>query len=129
MRYLIKYGLVGVVATSLHISVAILLTYIYALDIVMTNWIAFSVAFFFSYIGNTKFVFEQKVEHQNFIKFFLVSMITLLIITVISYFGKKNQINPYIVIIIISIMIPLTTFLLHKTWTFKEKNRHKKGEH
>lgn len=120
MNYLVKYGLVGIVSTFLHILMATFLIYIYSMNIVYANWFAFISAFSFSYIGNTKFVFKQKVHKQNFKKFLSVSFITFFIITIISYFGKMYQVNSYITIFIIAIVIPTTTFILHKTWTFKD---------
>ena len=120
MKYLIKYGLVGLVATMIHVMVATLLVYLYSLDIIVANWVAFCTAFLFSYIGNTKIVFKQKIQHNNFIKFLIVSSITFLVITVVSYIGKHNSLNSYLIILITALIIPLTTFLLHKTWTFKE---------
>ncbi len=115
MKYLIKYGLVGAVATLIHVTVATLLIYFYKLDIMMANWLAFSTAFLFSYIGNTKIVFEQKMQRNNFVRFLIVSCITFIVITAVSYLGKNYNLNTYLII--------LTTFLLHTIWTFKINNR------
>jgi len=120
MKHLVKYGLVGVTATLIHIIIASMLIYIYNLDIMIASWLAFSVAVFFSYVGNTKIVFEQEIGHINFFKFLLVSLITLFVITIVSYLGKHNNLNPYFTVLITGIVTPLTTFIIHKSWTFKE---------
>jgi len=120
MKYIIRYGLVGLFSTLIHLSIAFLLIYISTINIVLINSIAFSIALLFSYICNLKIVFKLKFCKENFLKFVIVSLITFSIIIIVSYFGEKYNLNPYLIVVIITIIIPLLTFFLHKSWTFKK---------
>ena len=112
-----KYGLVGAISTFIHIAIASL--YIYFLDenIFIANALGFCIAFSFSYTVQSLYVFEHNLEKGKFLKYFLVQMGALLLALFISSFLSLE--NLYIQTLIISILLPLITFVIHKLWTFK----------
>jgi len=115
---LVKYGFVGGISTLIHIGVASLYLHYIEKNVVLANVLAFCIAFIFSYTVQSLFVFQHVLEIHKLLKYFTVQFGSLLIALFISYFLVLE--NLYIQTIIISILLPLITFVIHKTWTFKE---------
>ena len=115
---LIKYGLVGIVSTLIHIAVASL--YIYSLDenIFMANALGFCIAFTFSYTVQSLYVFGHNLEVPKLVKYFLVQFGALVLALFSSNFLASE--NLYFQTLVISVLLPLITFVIHKLWTFKD---------
>ena len=115
---LIKYGLVGGISTLIHILVASL--YIYFLDenIYLANALGFTIAFSFSYTVQSLYVFKHALDAMKLLKYFTVQFGALLLALESSNFLSLE--NLYVQTLIISILLPLITFVIHKIWTFKD---------
>ena len=114
---LVKYGLVGGVSTFIHIAIASLYIYFIDENIFMANSLGFCIAFTFSYTIQSLFVFKHPLEVKKLIRYFLVQFGALLIALFSSNFLALE--NLYIQTLVISILLPLITFIIHKFWTFK----------
>ncbi len=117
---IVRYGLIGLASTGIHLCVAYLYLYTVRDSIVMSNLIGFFSAFLFSYIVQSKYVFEHAVSFKKAFKYFTVQFSALLAAIYISHLALIY--NSYIKTVVIVFLLPLITFITHKFWTFSEKN-------
>jgi len=118
IKQLLKYGLVGIFSTLIHISIAFLYIYSINENVLFANISGFCIAFIFSYTVQSLYVFEHKLQLLKTFKYFLVQFSAL----IIAYFASNILYieNAYIHTILISFLLPLVTFFIHKFWTFKQ---------
>ncbi len=115
---IVRYALVGGTATLIHILVASLYIYFINNSVLQSNIIGFLVAYVFSYLVQSKLVFEHAVSIQKAIKYFIVQFGALLL----AIFSSEifDSYNSYLRTLIVAVLLPLITFVMHKFWTFKE---------
>ncbi|WP_415251245.1 GtrA family protein [Sulfurimonas sp.] len=123
---IVKYGFVGGISTFIHIAISFLYLYYIEQSVFIANTIAFIIAFIFSYTFQSLFVFGHKLQINKVIKYFAVQCSSLFLAFLISHFLFFE--NLYIQTIVISFLLPLITFFIHKFWTFRiatdEENKH-----
>jgi putative flippase GtrA len=112
-----KYGLFGVLATLIHLFTAWALIYFFQTTVFVSNILAFFVAFAFSYIFQTLYVFNTQFHLLKLLKFFTVQFGTFLFSFILS--DLINIQNSYLHTLLIVAIMPLITFFIHKFWTFK----------
>lgn len=85
INQILKFGIVGIIATLIDYLVLILLTEIFGVYYLLSSVISFTVSVIFNYIASMKFVFESKNDNKlkEFIIFVILSIIGLLINTVL----------------------------------------------
>ncbi|MBL6974066.1 MAG: GtrA family protein [Sulfurimonas sp.] len=115
---LIKYGLVGGVSTLIHIVTASLYIYFFHENIYIANALGFTIAFAFSYTVQSLYVFKHALDPLKLLKYFTVQFGALLVALESSNILSLE--NLYLQTVIISILLPIFTFIIHKIWTFKE---------
>ncbi|MBD3796131.1 MAG: GtrA family protein [Campylobacterales bacterium] len=113
-----KYGLFGIIATLIHLLSAWGVIYLFDVSVFVANTVAFFTAFIFSYIFQTLFVFNSHFHVRKFIKFFLVQYGAFLLSYLLSNIVELQ--NSYLHTLLIVVIMPLVTFIIHKFWTFKE---------
>ncbi|MFT7860983.1 MAG: GtrA family protein [Sulfurimonas sp.] len=113
-----KYGIFGIIATLIHLGVASGVIYFFQAGVFVANSVAFFTAFIFSYIFQTLFVFSTSFHLKKFIRFFLVQYGTFLFSYLLSNVITLS--NAYLHTLLIVVIMPLITFIIHKFWTFKE---------
>ena len=116
---LFKYGIIGVVATLIHIGVASAYIYTVNNSLFQSNVAGFLVAFVFSYIMQSVYVFEHAISWRKAARYFIVQFGSLLAAIVIS--DMFTMLNSYVKTFLVVVFMPLVTFLIHKFWTFKTK--------
>ncbi len=82
-----------------------------------SNVAGFLVAYVFSYIAQSKFVFQHVLSRNKAIKYFVVQFSALLFAIFVS--DIFDSFNSYIKTIFIIIIMPIITYVTHKLWTFK----------
>ncbi len=114
---IVRYGVVGGISTFIHFLFAFL--YIYSINnsVFQSNIVGFLIAYVFSYLMQSKFVFEHKVNIEKAVKYFIVQFGALLMAIAMSNLFEYKS---YIRTVIIVVLLPLITFVIHKFWTFKE---------
>jgi len=124
---IIRYAFIGLISTAIHLSVAY--TYLYYVNdsIFISNVIGFLSAYLFSYTIQSKYVFKHAISLKKALKYFIVQFSSLMVAIGISYIAIMY--NSYIKTLGVAFLLPLITFIVHKFWTFSEKNisdtRHK----
>jgi len=115
---IIRYGLTGGVATAIHIAIAYLYIYFIDASLFSSNVLGFSVAFVFSYLVQSLFVFKHAIKLIKALKYFTVQFGSLLVSIFISHYIPLE--NSYVKTLIVVLILPLITYVVHKFWTFKE---------
>ena len=112
-----KYGVFGVLATLVHLLSAWEIIYLFSASVFVSNIFAFFLAFVFSYIFQTLYVFQVEFHFLKLLKFFIVQFGTFLF----SFFLSNIIVieNSYLHTLLIVAIMPLITFVIHKFWTFK----------
>lgn len=113
---LVRYGLVGLVSTSIHVAVAFALLGFAGFGVFAANLVGFLCAYGFSYLVQARYVFLARVSWWSSIRFFLVQLAGLLLSMQVS--GLLTETNPYVRTLLVVLVIPLITFFIHKIWTF-----------
>jgi len=112
-----RYGFFGIIATLIHLLSAWLLIYGFSTSVLLANSVAFLIAFMFSYVFQSKYVFKTVFDWQKFMRFFAVQGGAFILAYMLStWFPLDNQ---YLQTLLIVAVIPLISFVIHKLWTFK----------
>ncbi|MDD2266022.1 GtrA family protein [Sulfuricurvum sp.] len=114
---LIRYALIGGSSTLIHLGIAFLWLYFVNASLLFANMAGFSVAFMFSYTVQSRYVFLHSLSLPKAFRYFLVQFGALLA----SLFFSNILVgyNSYIKTLIVVILLPLITFVIHKVWTFR----------
>lgn len=118
----IRYGLIGVVNTTIGYGLIFLLFY---LDIIpeVANFIGYLVGIFVSYFLNRKFNFKNNDSHKKNLPKFIIAMVVAYLISLaflsISY--RMLVVNLYLSQIFSGIVYVIVGFQLSKVWVFKER--------
>ena len=89
---LIKFGVVGAIATAIDFGLLIFLTEVFHINYLISATIAFTVAVIFNYLASMRYVFTHKEElsrRKEFIIFVVLSIIGLLINNACMWLGVE----------------------------------------
>lgn len=114
---ILKYAIFGVFSTLIHLSIAFMSMYFLNQGVIISNVLGFLSAFTFSYLGQSKYVFNFPLSLKHASKYFLIQFTSLSISLLFTLF--LFEFNSYIKTIIVIFLLPMITFVLHKVWTFK----------
>jgi len=121
-----KFAIVGVINTLINLIVLYSLTELFNVYYIISAVFAFIVAVTNSFILNKIWTFKERIGDdtiKKYIKFFIVSVIALLINLAILYSLTEFLHIYYMFSQIIAIVISLwVNFLGNRVWTFKVKN-------
>ncbi|MBY6198444.1 GtrA family protein [Vibrio hangzhouensis] len=117
---IVRFILTGGMATAIHIAVAFLFLRFIQDNVLYANVCGFTIAFFFSYFAQTLIVFRHKVNWGNAVRFFAVQFASLMAAQGIS--ELFSDVNSYIRVLIVVVILPVITYVVHKVWTFSEPN-------
>lgn len=117
---MVKFGIIGVVATLTHLCVALVLNEIFGIVALWSNFTAFLAAWPVSYLGNRGWTFNTNLAHQHSIpRFGVASLSGLLLSQLIVWFvadvmgyGLRLALVPALVI------VPAFSFLANRYWVF-----------
>jgi len=118
---LLRYGLVGALATGTHVGGALLLAKLFLLPDVWASFGGFGAAVGISYIGHSQWTFaERRLCLTHFLKFVAVAIFTwslsALMVLGLTPFGGVSSTTRLILSIV---CIPLLNYLINKCWTFR----------
>ena len=118
--HVIRYGIVGIIGTILHIGTLALLVERFQVNPVLSSVTGFLFAFIISYFLNFFWVFNSSREHlTTSIRYLVVSVFGLVLSTLIMYtvvdilqwwYGWGA--------LCIILVIPVSNFILNYLWTF-----------
>lgn len=116
---IVRFGLVGGLATLVHIIVVVCLSMVSALTPIVINTLAFLTAFLVSGIGHAFFTFRKtKNRTQSILKFFVIAVGALLLSNLTLFLALKFY-DVNIAKAVAIIVAPLTSFWAAKLWAFR----------
>lgn len=113
---IVRYGIIGLISTAIHASVAYCFIYFIGDFFVLSNIVGFSVAYLFSYTMQAKFVFAGCVSFISGVKYLFVQVVALFLAIALS--NMLGAVNVYLKILVVVLILPVITFFIHKMWTF-----------
>jgi len=113
---IVRFGLVGGVSTIIHIVAAFMYIYFVNDQVFAANLVGFCCAFSFSYLVQSRFVFNAELGVANVSRYFVVQFSALIIAQMISELDAEA--NSYYRVLFVAIILPLITFFVHRGWTF-----------
>lgn len=112
-----KYAIFGILSTLIHLSIAFIAMYYFHEEMILSNILGFLSAFTFSYLTQSRYVFDFPVSLKHASKYFVVQFLSLVVSLLFTFF--LVDLNSYIQTLIVIFLLPMITFILHKFWTFK----------
>jgi putative flippase GtrA len=119
---LIRFGLIGIVATIVHVLVALSFHHGYGLSPLWSNALAFITAWAFSYVGHWRWTFGANTEHAYSIPRFLVVAIggfglnQLIVFVATAILGWPL----WLALIPAMIIVPLASFVASRVWAYHQ---------
>ena len=113
---LARYIIVGALSTTIHILMAFSFVYLVNDSILYSNAFGFVNAYVFAYYAQSRFVFGHAASLTKAMKFLIVQVASLLIAVFLA--SLATQINTYLQILLVALILPFITFITHKLWTF-----------
>lgn len=118
-----KYGVVGGIGASIHFGTVVLLVEVFRKNPIVSSALGFSIVVGISYILNKHWTFriEKKDNSYRFLKYLIVSCLGFALNISIMYYSVEIFNWSYIVgQIIVTVVIPVSNFILNKFWTFSD---------
>ena len=119
---LARFSIVGVVATVLHIGVAMIAVAAMGANPTVAAMIGFTAAFAVSYFGHFRFTFAAPGRHRDYLLKFAVSSLASLVLstgmvwvaTAILGIDYKPS------LIALAVIVPVGNYLVNRFWVFLE---------
>jgi len=131
MAQLIRFGIIGLMTTFVHLSIFVAAIEYAELSGSISNLIAFSAAVIVSFFGHYFYSFKDQLGDTNdarglihmpaFLKFCLVSTGGFLLNSLIAWsIVDSLNMDYWIAVIMMMTVTPITIFLLSKYWVFRQ---------
>ena len=122
VKQIFKFGIVGGVSTLVSSATFLLLADSFKITPLLANFLAFLFAFSISYLGHSRWTFEnQQHSREKLIKFLMVSLLGLTINSFFVWLLMHLLHQPAFVTILPMIFLtPLFVFFVNKVWIFSE---------
>ena len=116
-----RFGLVGILATLVHIGFAFIAKYVWQVSPQMANSLGFSLAFLISYTGHLRFTFQKRRSKRIYLQRFLVlSIASFFLSSAIVYVVTTLGGGSFALAIgIVAISIPILSYIFAKFWVFE----------
>jgi putative flippase GtrA len=117
---LASFGGIGVVNTAIHAGIVVLMVETLAVWPPVGHVCGFVAASLFSYVANATFTFRRQLSLAGYAKFVSVSLATLVTAVVISTAAQMLSVNYLIGIVLVIVVNPAISFVLHHRITFRK---------
>lgn len=123
LRRLARFGTTGVLATGIHVLVAVTLITRLGVLPYLANSIAFLAATGFSYATNTLWSFSSRISRQTLWRYAGVSALGCLATMAIAASAERAHWDYRVgIALVIAIVTPIT-FGLHSLWTYRSSRQ------
>ncbi|MEK6354069.1 MAG: GtrA family protein [Burkholderia cenocepacia] len=116
---LVRFGVSGLCSTAIHVLVTTALFARLDAAPVTANAIAFLCATTFSYLANTLWSFSSTVRTRNAMRFLAVTLAGFVETMLIARAAEALDAPRAMGVVAIALLIPPTTFVLHRLWTYR----------
>lgn len=118
-RRALRFGVSGLLATGLHVVIAMALIQNVSTAPSIANGVAFAMATIFSYLINTTWSFSSPLHGRNLLRFCVVACVGLVLAMIISGAAQHYGLHYMWGIFFVVLTVPPVTFLLHSFWTYR----------
>jgi len=117
----VRFGIVGVAATFIHVAVFSLLVEVFGVAPVAASVPAFVTAMFASYGVNHRWTFGAQGSHRVYLPRYAVVALTGLGLNVLITYVVVNLLGYWygVALALVVTLVPAATFLLNRNWAFK----------
>ncbi|ONH56718.1 Putative flippase GtrA (transmembrane translocase of bactoprenol-linked glucose) [Pseudomonas cedrina] len=119
-KKVLRFCATGLLVTSTHAFIVWLMVGVLFFSPPLSNGIAFIIATITSYTINTLWSFSQPLQRHTLYKFICVSIIGFTASVVIAWAAQALGLNYFLGIVGVVLTVPVMTFILHSTWTYRE---------
>jgi len=119
MAKLIRFAISGVLATGLHVAIALSLIGWCDASPPVGNSVAFAGATVWSYLANTLWSFSSSPDLRNACRFGAVALGGLSLTALIADLAQKAGAVPLAGIAMVVSVVPVFTFVAHRYWTYR----------
>lgn len=118
---IVRYGIVGGVASIFHFTISYNLETKGIFNALIAHFFGYLVGLITAYLGHYYYSFKDKQSHSSrFPKFFLTSLVALIsheagVLILVNYL--KLEYGTFVLPLLL-VTVPLITFLLSKFWVF-----------
>jgi len=121
-RKLVAFGSVGLIGTTAHYVVLIVLVEAFGVHSVLAATAGFLVGALVNYTLNYHYTFQSSKAHLDTgPKFLLIALATGLLNSLLVYFGVEVLALHYLLVqIVATLIVFLANFALNHLWTFRE---------
>ncbi len=115
----IRFGVSGLLATGLHIAIAMPLMIRCHASPALANSVAFACATLWSYLANTLWSFSSAPGIRNACRFVAVALGGLTLTALVSALAQQAGAPPLVGIAAVVSVVPAFTFVAHRFWTYR----------
>jgi putative flippase GtrA len=117
----VKFGMVGVLATLVHYGTAMALVSLRFTDLVAANVFGWLVALLVSWLGHRHFTFAKaEFKSASRLLFALVSLTAIAVSSAIAHLVELWNVPPSIGLLVAIAVIPAVTFIGHRFLVFRK---------
>ncbi|MFQ1700811.1 GtrA family protein [Loktanella agnita] len=121
-RQILRFGLVGVLATALHVAVALTCAQLFGMRAQFANFTGFATSVFFSFVGHSRVTFAlPQTQIDFFPRFVAAALIGLATSTAITHLVVSELGQPFwLAMVAVVIAVPALSFSLMKGWVYAQ---------
>lgn len=115
-----RFVISGLMATGVHVAVAIcVLRFVLPIPTI-ANGVAYVVATAFSYIANTMWTFSNPLHTHTLLRYILVSLFGGVLAVAVSGAAEHFGLHYGYGIALVVLIVPPVSFILHRSWTYRD---------
>ncbi len=116
----VRFSIVGIVATAVHVSVAIMAVSFAGVSPVVGSVIGFLAAFMISYVGHFRFTFAVKGQYRYYIvKFGIGGLVSFVLSTIVVWvLTDLLRVEAKSALVATGIIVPISNYLINRLWVF-----------
>lgn len=121
LRQALFFGVVGIIATIIHVAVAYALLSMGTVNPYVCNALGACSAIAFSFFGNANVTFGFKGKQSEAFRRFLAQSALNFVLTSLILLGVEASGRPYwLYVVIVVLTVPPISFAISKLWVFRE---------
>lgn len=117
---MVRFSIVGIVATVVHVSVAIVAIDYAGVSPVIGSVIGFLAAFLVSYVGHFRFTFHVQGQYRDYVlRFGIGSLVSFVLSTVLVWvLTGPLRVDAKLALVATGIIVPISNYLINRLWVF-----------